>query len=114
MEDEQQYLQDLVIQLRAQNGQLTQELSATQASLPSSISSSSGPFGSAGLPGAAPERLLYIPREWKCPMFRVNMDTGVVEWVEEVRASMPARHMAPIDQEYWTLFTNIWRGLTKL
>lgn len=104
MEEGQLDLRDLVIQLRAQNEQLSQELSATQArpaSLTPGSSELPGPSGSAGLPGAAPERLLYIPRERKCPMFRGNVGIGVVEWVEEVRASMRARHLARIDQAYF-------------
>ena len=102
MEDEQQDLQDLVIQLRAQNEQLAQELSAARPPPPSSISGSPVPSGSAGRPTAAPEHLLYMPGERKCPMFSGNVGMGIVEWVEEVRANMRFRHLAPIDQAYFT------------
>lgn len=47
-----------------------------------------------------PERLFYVPRERKCPLFRGNPGIVVVEWIEEVRASMRARHLAPVDQAY--------------
>lgn len=98
MEDEQQDLRDLVMQLRAQNEQLTRELSVRQA-LPSSPLP--GSSGSTAPTGAAPERLLYVPRERKCPIFRGNAGMGIVEWVEEVQASIRARHLAPIDQAYF-------------
>lgn len=93
----------MVIQLRAQNELLRQELSA-QVHPPSSVSGSFGtsvPSGSAGPSGTVPERLLYVPRERKCPVFSGNVGMGIVEWVEEVRASMRARHLAPIDQAYF-------------
>lgn len=98
MDADQQDLRDLVIQLRAEKEQLAQQLVAAQA--PAS-NSDSQPSGSVGAVGATPERLLYVPRERKCPMFRGNMGLGVVEWVDEVRASIRARRLAPIDQAYF-------------
>lgn len=92
MEEEQQDLRDLVIELRAQNEQLRRASSPGPAS---------GFPGSAGTSGAAAERLLYIPRERKCPMFSGNGGITIVDWIEEVRASMRARHLAPIDQAYF-------------
>ena len=88
-----QELQDLVIQLRAEKENLARELVAAKTGTP-------GPSGDSELT-VPPDRLLYAPRERKCPMFRGNMGIGIVEWVEEVRASMRTRRLAPVDQAYF-------------
>ncbi|KAF7227885.1 putative LOC107386907-like protein, partial [Nothobranchius furzeri] len=50
---------------------------------------------------SATERILYIPRERKCPVFRGNVGIGVTDWIEEVRASLRARYLSPLDQAYF-------------
>ena len=98
-----QELRDLVIQLRAEKDNLEQELATSRA-----VNSTSAPTNRHSSPsvesdssGATPDRLVYAPRERKCPMFRGTMGIGIVEWVEEVRASMRARRLAPVDQAYF-------------
>lgn len=44
------------------------------------------------------ERLLYIPRERRCPVFRGRSGVGIDEWVEEVNACVRARHLGSRDQ----------------
>lgn len=44
------------------------------------------------------DRIVYLPRERKCPFFRGTHGIGVEEWVEEVRTSMRVRHVGPEDQ----------------
>ncbi|KAI4905570.1 hypothetical protein NFI96_009239, partial [Prochilodus magdalenae] len=47
------------------------------------------------------ERLVYIPRDRKCPMFRGKSGIGINEWVEEVQACMRARYLSPADQAFF-------------
>ena len=46
-------------------------------------------------------RLLYLPMERKCPMFRGRVGMGIEEWVEEVNASIRTRHLGTLDQAYF-------------
>ncbi|XP_034539554.1 uncharacterized protein LOC117812750 [Notolabrus celidotus] len=92
MEKELQDLMEQVRQLRANKERLQDEAAArteAQAGL-------SAPWTIMNT--AAPERIIYLPQERKCPMFRGTHGIGVDEWVEEVRASMRARHLGPNDQ----------------
>lgn len=117
MEAELQELKELIQQLRAENEKLRQE--QTQAQLAASQPGiSSNPIGTAEPTGdaainvpsssrsstqarASYDRLLYVPRERKCPMFRGKGGMGVTEWMEEVRASVRARHLSRIDEAYF-------------
>ncbi|KAL6456493.1 hypothetical protein MHYP_G00350370 [Metynnis hypsauchen] len=102
MEDELQDLRDLVMQLRAENERLRQE--CAEVSVPASprpIAPISSPSRSSPPPCVPTERLVYIPRERKCPVFHGNMGIGIVEWVEEVQASMRARRLAPVEEAYF-------------
>ena len=47
------------------------------------------------------ERIVYVPRERKCPVFRGNLGVGIEEWVEEGRSCMRARCLSTIDQAYF-------------
>lgn len=49
----------------------------------------------------ATERLVLIPRDRKCLMFRSNSGMNIDEWVEEAHACMRARHLAPVDQAFF-------------
>lgn len=102
MSDEQE-LRDLVIQLRAEKENLMQELASVNTinSTSAPTNGASNPSGHSDPSGVASDRLLYAPRERRCPMFRGAMGIGIVEWVEEVRASMRARRLAPVDQAYF-------------
>lgn len=44
------------------------------------------------------ERLSYLPRDRKCPLFRGRTGLGIGEWIEEVHACIRARHLSPADQ----------------
>lgn len=51
-------------------------------------------------PADAPvtERLVYVPRDRKCPMFRGRTGLSITEWVEEVQVCMRARHLSRADK----------------
>lgn len=100
MDDELQELRDLVVQLRADKERLMQERTEVVAP-PVGASMVNSVLSDRPVTSAVPERLLYVPRERKCPLFRGNPGIEVVEWIEEVRASMRARHLAPLDQAYF-------------
>lgn len=95
MSEEVQGLKDLVQQLQAENDRLRREQISGQ---PSSGSTSriDGHLSSTGS-----ERLLYIPRERKCPVFRGTSGIGIEEWLEEVKASTRARHLSGLDKAYF-------------
>ncbi|XP_034554171.1 uncharacterized protein LOC117823186 [Notolabrus celidotus] len=92
MEDELQDLREQVRQLRADKERLQEEAGHH-------AEAQAGPSAPRTMMNtAAPERIIYLPRERKCPMFRGTHGIGVDEWVEEVRASMRARHVGLNDQ----------------
>lgn len=47
------------------------------------------------------ERLVYVPKERKCPVFRGNHGISIIEWEEEAWACMRARHLTPLDQAFF-------------
>ena len=106
MESELQDLREMVLQLRADNDRLLQERVEAQCLL--RTSSQGGPIPSTSARSFYPdgdppvvERLLYVPRERKCPMFRGRSGMGLVEWMEEVRAGMRVRQLSTVDQAYF-------------
>lgn len=84
-----QALQGRMEQLQAENDRLRRDRDAAQAG-----SSSSGLL----VDSAAPERVVYLPRERRCPVFRGSHGIGIDEWIEEVKVSMRARHLKHNDQ----------------
>lgn len=98
MEEELQELRDLVAQLKADNEKLRQE-QAPAGPAPSAIPSTSSAVPIASIPVA--ERLVFVPRDRKCPMFRGRSGIALVEWVEEVQACMRARHLSQADQAFF-------------
>lgn len=108
MEAELQELRDLVTELRAENERLKQDQATTsvQAAAPpqsvsGSTSTASPSVDSRPVSDIAPERFLYVPRERKCPMFRGKGGVSILEWIEEVQASLRVRKLTPIDQAYF-------------
>lgn len=98
MEEELQQLKELVLQLKADNERLRREQAAAvpgSSAAPSTSSASS----SASAPLA--ERLVFVPRDRKCPVFRGKSGIGLNEWLEEVQACMRARHLAACDQAFF-------------
>lgn len=107
-------LRDLVAQLRADNERLRQE----QAAAPQPIAGASGapslPLASAITVNSEPmpllgdrihvpvqDRLVFVPRDRKCPYFSGKSGVSVGEWVEEAQACMRARHLSFTDQAFF-------------
>ncbi|XP_036374266.1 uncharacterized protein LOC118770612 [Megalops cyprinoides] len=103
MEDELRELRELVRQLQADKEHLLQERASAQA--PAAVApmpgSSSYHAPSSSNPVTSSERLLYLPRERKCPVFRGRAGIGIDEWIEKVHASIRAGHLGPLDQAYF-------------
>ncbi|KAL4007466.1 hypothetical protein ACER0C_001318 [Sarotherodon galilaeus] len=102
MEEELQELRDLIAQLKADNGcRLHQERavgSGTSATPSTSTASSVNP------PTArvsVAERLVFVPRDRKCPMFRGKSGIGLNEWLEEIEACASARHLSVADEAFF-------------
>lgn len=100
MANELEELREMVRQLQAEKEHLLKERADAQ------------PEPTSGLPGSnlenvtpgnyvQREQIVYVPRERKCPMFRGSHGIGIDEWTEEVRASMRARYLGPLDQAYF-------------
>nr|XP_046232119.1 uncharacterized protein LOC124052199 [Scatophagus argus]XP_046232120.1 uncharacterized protein LOC124052199 [Scatophagus argus] len=101
METELQELRDLVAQLRTDNERLRQE---QVAAVPGSSIASSAPVPStvsSTLGAPLTERLIFVPRDRKCPIFRGKSGIGLTEWLEEVQACMRARHLSVPDQAFF-------------
>lgn len=91
MEDELVQLRDIVMQLRAENERLHQKRVATVStdSVPALCDNTAAmPSTSAAAEGiiTATERLVFIPRDRKCPMFRGTSGMNIDEWIEEACA----------------------------
>ncbi|KAK7898384.1 hypothetical protein WMY93_019237 [Mugilogobius chulae] len=103
-DEEVQKLRDLVKKLQADNELLRQEQRTEDCETLSpsgeGISAQTHPRHGLNAPTVG-ERILYIPRERKCPVFRGSTGIGINDWVEEVRASMRARYLSPLDQAYF-------------
>lgn len=89
MTEEPQDLQAQVEQLQAENDRLRRDRDAAQA----------GPsLRGLSVNSATTERVVYLPRERRCPVFRGSHGINIDEWIEEVQFSMRARHLGPSDQ----------------
>lgn len=98
MEDEIQELRLLVAQLKADNERLQQG----QATLIVVPSMSSAPLTAPSTPSIpVAERLIFVPRDRRCPISRGRTGIGLGEWVEEVQACMKARHLSRLDQAFF-------------
>lgn len=98
MATELQDLRELVRQLQAEKELLVEQAEARSAQPGSSGVASSH---NANVDIVPAERLLYVPRERKCPSFRGTSGIPVEDWAEEVKATIRARHLRPIDQAYF-------------
>lgn len=98
MEEELQELRNQIAQLKADNERMRTE--RVQVASSSSAGTSSAPA-----PPTTPitERLVFIPRDRKCPTFRGRTGISVGEWIEEAQACMRARHLAPVDQAFFLI-----------
>lgn len=96
-----QELRDLVAQLRAENERLRQEQVVGAPASSAEPSASTPPTISSISSAPASERLIFVPRDRKCPMFRGKSGIGLTEWLEEVQACMRARHLSSADQAFF-------------
>ena len=46
-------------------------------------------------------RLVFVPRDRKCPSFSGKSGISIDEWVEEAQACMHARHLTITDQAFF-------------
>lgn len=93
-----QELRELVAQLKADNERLWQAQASPSAQLSTAAAASAAP-PAPSLPAA--ERLIFLPRDRKCPIFRGTTGIGLREWMEEVQACMRARRLSPLDQAFF-------------
>lgn len=93
-----QELRDLVAQLKADNERLRQGQAGPSVP-PSTSSAPSMAPPTSSVPVA--ERLVFVPRDRKCPVFRGRTGIGLSEWSEEVHACMRARHLSRCDQAFF-------------
>lgn len=102
MEEELQELRDVVAQLKADNERLWQEQAAAVPG-PSAVPLLAAPPPSALSHASAlsAERLVFVPRDRKCPMFRGRSGIGLSKWIEEMQACMRARRLAISDQAFF-------------
>lgn len=99
MEEEAQTTQELIAQLRAENERLRQQ-SSTAGTAATPLTSSAPPSAtSASVPPV--DRLVFIPRDRKCPPFRGRSGIGLTEWLEEANACMRARHLSQADKAFF-------------
>lgn len=105
MEEELRELRDLVAQLRSDNEKLRQEQGHAGPSSP--IAGPSREFSvpltdqSMGASATLTERLVFIPRDRKCPIFDGKSGIGVNEWIEEAKACIRTRHLSVADQAFF-------------
>lgn len=97
MDEELSQLKDLVTQLRAENLRLRQEREDNQPGTSAASTSSSAP-GNPSVHVPVTERLIYIPKDRKCPMFRGRTGLSIAEWVEEAQACIRGRHLSSAEK----------------
>ncbi|XP_038150223.1 uncharacterized protein LOC119789420 [Cyprinodon tularosa] len=98
MDEELQELRVRVQQLEAERSRLQQERDSALASSNRQDDVQAGPSTSGTPTNRGADRIIYLPRERKCPIFRGTHGVGVEDWIEEVRTSMRVRHVGPTDQ----------------
>lgn len=94
MEEELQELRDLIAQLKADSERLLQRQNPVH------------PFP-ASATVALTERLVFIPRDRKCPMFRGRSVIALGEWVKEVQAFTQTRHLSVPEQAFFLFYDHL-------
>lgn len=102
MEEQVQELRDLVAQLKADNEWLRQGQAGPSAPPSTFLMPPMAPPTSS-VPVA--ERLIFVCRDRKCPVFRGRTGIGLSEWIKEVQACLRARHLSRSDQAFSCLTT---------
>ena len=97
-----QGLRDLVAHLMAENERLQRERAEVLPG-PSSAPPIAREPTVASPSSSAPvaERLILVPRDRRCPVFRGRSGIGLEEWVDEVQACMRARHLSTVDRAFF-------------
>ena len=109
-EEQLRELQEKMVQLMAQNEALRQQAAASivQSSAPEP---ESGP--SQGQPPQQPpdsadvlssplvERVVYLPKDRRCPTFTGNGEVTIVDWIDEVKASLNTRRLSVSEQAHF-------------
>lgn len=94
MEEQLKQLQEVVTKLRAENESLRQRpQSSSSASAESTASSNRS--------NPSVERLVFVPRDRKCPVFRGRVGISLGDWLEEAEACMRARHLVTADKAFF-------------
>lgn len=99
-----QELRDLIAQLRADNEKLRQERASNMSSgEPSTVERpvDTPPSLNHPVEPSVTERLVFVPRDRKCPSFSGKSGISIDDWVEEAQACMRARHLTPVDQAFF-------------
>lgn len=104
MEAELQEMRDLVAQFKADNERLRQERAPVESPSPGAASGSSSwpatPSVSDSNIGTV-ERLVFIPRERRCPKFNDRSGMGIEGWVEEAQVCMRMRNMTTAEKAFF-------------
>lgn len=106
MTEELQELRERVQQLQREAERLQREKTSSPIPpaepVPSNAASNAANGDtSSRLDAVCPERVVYIPRERKCPVFRGSSGITVEDWVEEIKACVRMRQMHPFEQAYY-------------
>ncbi|XP_041862171.1 uncharacterized protein LOC121653037 [Melanotaenia boesemani] len=94
-------LKALIDQLQAENQRLRQGQDGSQAGPSDSTAAGSSGYGPSTVTTPPIERLIYLPRERRCPVFRGRTGLGLAEWVEEVQACFRSRHLSSIEKAFF-------------
>ena len=90
------------MQLKADNEKLRQERSPAGPSAdPPSDPPPPPPPPTNPVNPPVTERLVFVPRDRKCPSFNGKSGISIDEWVEEAQACMRARHLTITDQAFF-------------
>ena len=101
MAEDLQELRALIAQLTADNERLRQEQASNLPGHSNSPSTSVPLTVPVNASAPVTERLVFVPRDRKCPMFRGRSGIGLNEWSEEVQACMRARRLSTSDQAFF-------------
>ena len=98
METELEELRRQVQTLNTSNELLQQQVgTASGAQATSSTSRTVHPPANPGA-GTSSERLVFLPRERRCAIFRGGEEEDLFEWIEEIKASFRVRHLTPVQE----------------
>lgn len=92
-------LQEMVKQLQSENERLRREQSQNVSGSGAGPSTSGQPAPPTRNSGV--DRLVFVPRDRKCPMFRGRGGISLNEWLEEAQACVRARHLSAADEAFF-------------